>query len=317
MKRFNIAAMGELLFDVFEDGRRAPGGAPANFAYHSAMFGDRATLITALGEDERGRELETFCRARGLALAGGRSSKPTGCVMVRTSGGDISYEICENRAWDDLRLDDRAKEVLARSDVFAFGSLLARSEISRKALEEAFEILPQRCIRFCDINIRQHYFSGELAEFLLIRADILKLNTAELATVFSYADGFRPGMEQIRDHDQRMIADLAGKYSLRGVLLTDGEAGSLVLLDGSFSRIEAVRAEPGGDAVGAGDAFSAAFLTSLLHGMTPNEAHRFAACYASAICGRRGAWPEDADPSGLMKSVMASMNLECANFSSV
>lgn len=52
----SVVAIGELLWDMLPDGRK-PGGAPANFIYHVAQNGVRGTAVTAVGDDELGRDL--------------------------------------------------------------------------------------------------------------------------------------------------------------------------------------------------------------------------------------------------------------------
>ena len=59
----SVLTMGELLWDMLPDGKK-PGGAPANFVYHAAQNGVKATAVTAVGDDELGREL---VRQRGRA----------------------------------------------------------------------------------------------------------------------------------------------------------------------------------------------------------------------------------------------------------
>ena len=49
-----IAAVGEVLWDVFPDGPRF-GGAPANFACHTAALGARSSIVSCVGQDALGR----------------------------------------------------------------------------------------------------------------------------------------------------------------------------------------------------------------------------------------------------------------------
>ena len=50
-----IVGIGEVLWDVFPEGKRI-GGAPANFAYHMSQFGFDSRVVSAVGEDELGDE---------------------------------------------------------------------------------------------------------------------------------------------------------------------------------------------------------------------------------------------------------------------
>lgn len=50
-----IVAFGELIWDVFQDGKKL-GGAPVNLAYRANTLGDSGCLLSRIGEDDLGRE---------------------------------------------------------------------------------------------------------------------------------------------------------------------------------------------------------------------------------------------------------------------
>ena len=56
MERY-IIGMGEALWDCLPEGRKI-GGAPANFAYHVGQFGFRSLAVSAIGDDQLGREIK-------------------------------------------------------------------------------------------------------------------------------------------------------------------------------------------------------------------------------------------------------------------
>ena len=51
-----IVGLGETLFDCLPDGKKL-GGAPANFAYHVSQFGLNGLALSAIGDDEDGRQI--------------------------------------------------------------------------------------------------------------------------------------------------------------------------------------------------------------------------------------------------------------------
>ena len=62
----NIAVgIGEALWDVLPEGRKI-GGAPANFAYHVGQFGLPSCVVSAVGDDELGREIVARFEEKGL-----------------------------------------------------------------------------------------------------------------------------------------------------------------------------------------------------------------------------------------------------------
>jgi len=55
MNQFKVTAIGEILFDIYPDEKRF-GGAPFNFIYHVWKILGKANFISAVGNDENGKE---------------------------------------------------------------------------------------------------------------------------------------------------------------------------------------------------------------------------------------------------------------------
>ena len=79
MKRPTILSLGEVLWDLFPDGERF-GGAPANFACHAAIQGADVTMLSAVGDDQHGRDGINILSAYGIdvSLMQVISETPTG-----------------------------------------------------------------------------------------------------------------------------------------------------------------------------------------------------------------------------------------------
>ena len=70
----SFLAFGEILFDCFPDGRHVLGGAPLNVAYHMACLGLTSSIISAVGDDELGRQAMKEVKDAGVDTAeGGRA----------------------------------------------------------------------------------------------------------------------------------------------------------------------------------------------------------------------------------------------------
>lgn len=52
-----VVGIGEVLWDVLPEGKKL-GGAPANFAYHVSQFGLNSRVVSAIGNDKLGAEIE-------------------------------------------------------------------------------------------------------------------------------------------------------------------------------------------------------------------------------------------------------------------
>ena len=115
------------------------------------------------------------------------------------------------------------------------------------------------------------------------RCNILKINDEELVTV-SRLFGY-PGIDL---QDKCWI--LLGKYNLKMLILTCGINGSYVFTPGNVSFQPTPKVEVA-DTVGAGDSFTAAFISSILKGKSVEEAHRKAVETSAFVCTMPGAMP--------------------------
>src|SRR5687767_8854055 len=94
-----VLALGEVLWDLLPSGKQL-GGAPANFAYHAAQLGADARIVSAVGDDDLGREILDRQRALALdtPLIHVDPGHPTGTVTVSLNAGQPTYTIHENVA---------------------------------------------------------------------------------------------------------------------------------------------------------------------------------------------------------------------------
>lgn len=115
------------------------------------------------------------------------------------------------------------------------------------------------------------------------RCNILKINDEELVTI-SRLFGY-PGIDL---QDKCWI--LLGKYNLKMLILTCGVNGSYVFTPGKVSFQPTPSVEVA-DTVGAGDSFTAAFISSILKGKTVEEAHHRAVETSAYVCTQAGAMP--------------------------
>lgn len=276
----DVLAFGEILWDVI-DGVPHLGGAPFNLAAHAARCGLRAALVSAVGRDDLGRRAVAEARRLGVSTDCVREhpSLPTGTVNVALDARGIpSYEIVKPVAWDEI--DDGGGEMRAPSPpprAFCFGTLAQRSPVSSATLGRLVAALRDSTLVFFDANLRQDFWSRDLVERSLARADILKVNDGEMRTL-----GFAPDA-------------LFGRFPRLSVVVeTRGPAGCVVSRRGGAPFASpAVDRGPVVDTVGAGDSFSAAFLAAVLRGETLEAAAAAGNLRAGEVAARAGAIPED------------------------
>lgn len=280
-----VVGMGEALWDVLPEGKKI-GGAPANFAYHVSQFGLPSCVVSAVGDDDLGREIIENFTAKGLKQLIADVPYPTGTVQVEIDqSGAPQYEIKENVAWDNIPYTERLESLAERTTAVCFGSLAQRNVVSRNTINRFLDVVSrneENLIVF-DVNLRQGFYNKEILCNSMKRCNILKINDEELVTV-SRMFGY-PGIDL---QDKCWI--LLGKYNLKMLILTCGINGSYVFTPGNVSFQPTPKVEVA-DTVGAGDSFTAAFISSVLKGKSVSEAHSLAVRTSAFVCTEKGAMP--------------------------
>src|SRR5919199_792945 len=113
-----IVGIGELLWDVYPDGRKVAGGAPFNFTFHCHQLGHPAAIVSRVGRDDLGREIRAALRDLGLddTHVQEDEGRPTGTVSVALDEhGQPTFTIHEDVAWDELAWEDRLEALAAQA----------------------------------------------------------------------------------------------------------------------------------------------------------------------------------------------------------
>lgn len=280
-----VVGMGEALWDVLPEGKKI-GGAPANFAYHVSQFGLPGYVVSAVGYDALGKEIVENFTSKGLNQLIAEVPYPTGTVQVEIDQAGIpQYDIKENVAWDNIPYTDSLEALAKRTKAVCFGSLAQRNVVSRETINRFLDAMPQSddSLVVFDVNLRQGFYNKEILCNSMSRCNILKINDEELVTV-SRMFGY-PGIDL---QDKCWI--LLGKYNLKMLILTCGINGSYVFTPGNVSFQPTPKVEVA-DTVGAGDSFTAAFISSILKGRSVQEAHSRAVQTSAYVCTKKGAMP--------------------------
>ncbi|MBN2736392.1 MAG: carbohydrate kinase [Spirochaetales bacterium] len=284
-----ILVFGEILFDVYPSEKHL-GGAPLNFAYHLHHLGFRVKLLSAVGNDEKGREILDFLSTEKMdcSLIQKSQEYPSGEVRVSLDEqGSPEYDILMPVAWDDISQTRPGEQEAACCDLFYFGSLCLRSEKSRASLFALLEKIKKDVPVFFDINLRQNYYSQTIIEKSLQNCTILKCNLDEFDVLSEYFS--------LSDSEHKRLSQLSRMFKINTIILTKGEKGSLLFdSTGVFElELKSDMTKSVIDTVGAGDAFSALFVYGKLRHWDVSLALRRASDFAEKICAIKGALPHE------------------------
>jgi fructokinase len=283
-RTFRCLGLGEVLWDLLPGGKQL-GGAPANFAYHAHALGAQSWVISRVGADASGQEILERLRQLGLETDGVSVDPvaPTGTVSVALDEqGHASYTIHEQVAWDFLEITAPIQNAVAQADAICFGSLAQRHPVARSTIRRILETAPAGALRIFDINLRQHFHSPALVEESLRLTNVLKLNEHELPQVAQWLNLPGSATEQLKQ--------LAARYSLKAVALTQGSQGSMLWAHGTIVQRPAAQIQVV-DTVGAGDSYTAALAIGLLAGHALERILERAHQVAEYVCSQPGATP--------------------------
>jgi len=275
-----ILSIGEVLWDVI-GGKEFLGGAPFNFAAHAARLGHESYLLTAVGDDERGRRV--FQEASRLGVQTRYMEKTgqgeTGLATV-TAGpdGNPVFSIVRPAAYDFLAPSD---DLLTDNfDVIYYGTLVQTFEPACRATTRVLTAFPN-AHHFYDVNLRPGHFDLSLVETLMRHATLLKLNEAETAIITGTKN---PSEPEFCETQSRL-------FGLEAIAITRGPKGSAVWVRGEYTEAPAFPVAVA-DTVGAGDAFAAAFLHGVVAGWPAPRVAEFANRAGAFVASRTGAVPE-------------------------
>ncbi len=279
---YKIIGIGELLWDMLPAGRQL-GGAPANFVYFCNMLGMQAWPVSAIGNDELGRESLLKLTQAGIDTRYIQilENKPTGTVDVKLDiNAKPEYTINQNVAWDYIEFDEKLAQLAAQADAVCFGSLSQRNKLSRNCVMDFLKNTKNDCLRIFDINLRQNFYSEQIINDSLTLANVLKINDEELVVINN--------MFSIKGTHHLCLEQLAREKSLDTVILTCGANGSIIYHDGQVNEHPGVNCTPV-DTVGAGDSFTAVVAVGLLKQKTIEQINQQANKLAALVCENHGA----------------------------
>jgi fructokinase len=262
-------------------GITASGGSVANTCAVASALGARVAFLGKVAQDEMGAAFAREITAQGVhyPTAPLQAAVPTArCLILVTPDGQRTMNTYLG-AGGEFGLEDLDEVVIAASAVTYLEGYLFDPPAAQSAFAEAVRMARAAGQRtalslsdpFC-VDRHRAGFRRLIAEGI----DILFANEVEICALYERSDFAEAAGEAARD--------------VKLAVLTQSEAGSVILHDGVQTR---VAAEPVNvvDTTGAGDAYAAGFLTALTKGAPLHAAGTLGAKAAALAISQIGARP--------------------------
>lgn len=304
MKKFDVAALGELLIDFTMNGTSPqgnplfeanPGGAPCNVLSMLQRLGKRTAFIGKVGEDAFGKMLCDEAAGQGIDMRNLVMDKevPTTLAFVHTAAdGDRSFSFYRSPGADMmLREEEVDISILQDTKIFHFGSLSMTDMEVEKATKMAVQTAKEAgaLISF-DPNLRPPLWKSldtakEKIAYGISQCHILKISDDEIE--------FFTGT---RDIDEG-AAKIQKEFNTPLICATMGKLGSRAYYNSELRvECEPFLCKDTIETTGAGDTFMACVLNMVLeHGLDKLDSSKlyemleFANAAASIITTKKGA----------------------------
>ena len=288
-----VTAIGEILFDIYPTTKKL-GGAPLNFLYHIFKLTGQGNIVSRIGKDILGSSIFEFLNNIKMPAEFIQVDHlhPTGVASVTLNEkSEPTFTIDEDRAYDFIEKTRSVEKLINEgTDCLYFGTLAQRSEVSRATIQSLFN---KKIKYFCDLNIRQEFYSKEIIETSLKTANILKLSVGELKLLNDI-------FIKVDFETEKISKLIITEFDLDYLAVTLGGEGSLILKKDEVNHYKSKPVEII-DTVGAGDAFAAIFCIGCLQSWKLDKINKLANDFASELCKINGALPKSDEIYEMMR----------------
>ncbi len=280
-----VTAIGEILFDVYP-ASKALGGAPLNFLFHIFKLTGQGTIVSRVGHDVLGENVRRFLTNSGIQTnyIQDDHEHPTGITNVTLDEQKVpTFKIDTDRAYDFIENCPELQKLISdKTECLYFGSLAQRSDVSRSTIQSLFE---KNIKYFCDLNIRQNFYSKDIIIRSIKTADVLKVNIDELQFLHDFF--IKNEFDLIRSSFRLMK-----QFNIELLAVTKGAGGSTLIKNENVDhfKIDSVEVV---DTLGAGDAFASILCAGYLENWNLGTINQLANEFAVEICKIKGALPEN------------------------
>lgn len=302
-KKYDVAALGELLIDFTDNGfstqgnatfEANPGGAPCNVLSMMQNLGRKTAFIGKVGDDMFGHYLKFVLQERGIDtfnLKMDTDVNTTLAFVQKKDNGDRDFSFYRNPGADMmLAAEEICEETIAAAKVFHFGTLSMTHETVRNATKYALELAKKHGLLISfDPNLREPLWKSleeakEQVRYGLSYCDVLKISDNEIVW-FTGKEDYTEGVRMVQE-----------EFKIPLILLSMGKDGSRAYYGDKIVEEKPYLQENTIETTGAGDTFMGCCLHFVLEygiaDLTEEKLHemlQFANAAASIITTRKGA----------------------------
>ena len=278
MKKYDIAAIGELNVDIILNGIESEpeigkekfckdmivtlGSSTAIFAANAAALGSKVCFVGLVGRDSFGQLVRTSLEAKGVATHFiGEGDTPTGATICMSYGEDRA-NLTYQGSMDVMGFDQIDKSVFTLSKHIHLSSLFMQSAL----LRDIHKVLDAAAENGCTVSLDTQWDPMEKWALdypkVLPKITVFMPNEKELCAL--------TGKAQLEDAIAEVLPYLGGI-----MLVKCGSKGSLLVKkDGSRKLLPAFLNKDVVDAIGAGDSFNSGFVSAFVKGLPPEECQK-------------------------------------------
>jgi len=271
---------GEVLWDVFPSHKKI-GGAPLNVALRLQSLGTYTNIISKVGKDINGAILVDYIQENMVSTdyIQKDNTYETGKVTVLLQqDGSATYEIDHPVAWDKIELTNALQDLVSSADVFVFGSLSCRDNVSRTTL---YQLARASKFNVFDVNLRVPHYTNDILLHLMKVSDFIKFNDEEIIEISNFNNLKYNSLEEY-------IKAISKFTKTNQICVTRGAEGAILYLNDTFYYNKGIKVNVV-DTVGAGDSFLAALISKLLNNEDAQHALDYACAIGSIVASKEGA----------------------------
>ncbi|MFH8107742.1 MAG: carbohydrate kinase [Candidatus Aenigmatarchaeota archaeon] len=279
----DVLTIGELLIDFIggegsleetKTFEKCFGGAPGNLAIACSRLGLKVAIISRVGNDAFGRFLLDTLKREGV---------DTSYIEIdekhRTGLAFVSH-IKERQFlfYRGAEMFIKGREDLDNFKYICFGSIPLITKTSRRAVLKAIKIGKKMRAKICfDPNIRLNLWKEDTLNWvrkILEKVDLLLLTEEEAKIIFE------------ERNLETLIENIRKKFELIGIKM--GARGSMIIQGNKIVKMPAIRVKVI-DTTGAGDAWNAGLLFSLINGYDLITSAKIANICGALCVSKKGA----------------------------